>query len=344
MDSNQSLSVNVTDELASQEAVIERGLQGFTDIGLALSRIRDGKLYRQEYATFESYCQSRWQLSRPRAYQLIEAATITEAIEAALEMSTMVDIPLPSSERQARELVGLTPEEAVEVMREASEATDGKPTAGAIRTAREEVFGEPDDEVSDEADFFGFDDEPEPTVITPDGEVEAPEPPKPHVFNNSGDNEWYTPAQYIKAAVNVLGSIDLDPASNPIANQHVGAATFYTAEDNGLVQPWDGTVWMNPPYAQPLIGQFAERLAEQYMAGNVTAAIVLVNNATDTAWFHTLAEQAAAMCFPRGRIRFWHPDKSFGAPLQGQAFIYLGDHPEAFAAEFAQFGFTVGTL
>jgi phage N-6-adenine-methyltransferase len=202
-----------------------------------------------------------------------------------------------------------------------------------------------------ESDFFGSEDD-EPDVLAeeliethypPVGPPAVREAQKPHVSNNSGDNEWYTPAQYIAAAVNVMGGIDLDPASSPIANGYVGAASFYTAEDDGLAQPWAGTVWMNPPYAQPLITLFAERLAEQYKAGNVTAAIVLVNNATDTAWFHTITEQASAMCFPRGRIRFWHPDK-VSAPLQGQAFIYLGDEPEVFAAEFAQFGFTVGII
>jgi ParB family chromosome partitioning protein len=167
--------------------------------------------------------------------------------------------------------------------------------------------------------------------------------PGAHVGQNSGDNEWYTPEEYIAAAVRVMGRIDLDPASSPTANDNIGAATFYTAQDNGLIQPWNGRLWMNPPYAQPLIGQFAERMVEQYQAGNVKAAIVLVNNGTETQWFQTLASVASAVCFPKGRIKFWHPDK-IAVPLQGQAFLYLGDEPEVFDAEFAQFGFTMAII
>lgn len=159
-----------------------------------------------------------------------------------------------------------------------------------------------------------------------------------HVGNNSGDNEWYTPDEYIAAAVRVMGGIDLDPASSPTANDIVGAATYYTAQDNGLAQPWSGRIWMNPPYAQPLIGQFAERMADQYSVGNVTAAIVLVNNGTETAWFQTIAAQASALCFPKGRVKFWHPNK-VAVPLQGQAIFYLGDEVDQFASEFSQFGF-----
>jgi phage N-6-adenine-methyltransferase len=161
-----------------------------------------------------------------------------------------------------------------------------------------------------------------------------------HVAANEGDNEWYTPREYIKAAVAVMGAIDLDPASSEQANTIISAAVFFAEADDGLAQGWAGRVWLNPPYARPLVDRFCERLAEHHAAGDVPQACALVNNATETAWFQGLAGAASAMCFPRGRVKFWHPRKE-SVPLQGQAVVYLGPRAAEFRAEFAQFGFTV---
>lgn len=157
--------------------------------------------------------------------------------------------------------------------------------------------------------------------------------------HNSGNNEWYTPSHFIEAARSVMGGIDLDPASSEIANATVKALKFFTSEDDGLTKAWSGCVFLNPPYAQPLIAQFIEKTVEQFCQGHVSEAIVLVNNGTDTAWGQKLLGSAAAVCFPKSRIRFIDPTgKPSGAPLQGQMIAYLGRHRDKFFQEFAGFG------
>ena len=161
-----------------------------------------------------------------------------------------------------------------------------------------------------------------------------------HVSNNSGENEWYTPAIFLEAARDVLAGIDLDPASSEVANRTVKAARIFTAQDDGLRQEWPiGSIWMNPPYSQPLMGQFAEKFASEIRRGST--GIVLVNNATETAWFQTIAAECSAICFPKSRIRFLDPQGNLGAPLQGQAIIYCGPDAASFSEAFIGFGLVV---
>lgn len=159
-----------------------------------------------------------------------------------------------------------------------------------------------------------------------------------HVAQNSGENEWYTPPDIIESARKAMGGIDCDPASSPLANETVNADVFFTKDDDGLSKEWRGNVWLNPPYAQPLIVQFAEAVASKYGAGEFQQACILVNNATETQWFQRLLSVASGVCFPASRIRFVSPDGKQGAPLQGQAILYVGSDFQRFADAFEEFG------
>lgn len=161
------------------------------------------------------------------------------------------------------------------------------------------------------------------------------------VMNNHSNNqndEWYTPPEYIESSRRVMGVIDLDPASSEIANRTVQANEFYSIEDSAFEHTWNGRVWMNPPYSR-VIKDFINKLVEEHEAGNVTEAIVVTNNGTDTRWFHQLSSVASAVCLHRGRIGFLNQD---GVRIdnnnKGQVFTYIGSRPERFAEEFAQYG------
>jgi len=123
------LSLAEKTTLIDCERIIGKGITTFIEVGQALTKIRDSRLYRGEHMTFEDYCQKRWRMSRPRAYQLIDANGVLQ------NLSTFVD--KPTHESQTRALSGLSPSEQREVWNSALNIMD-KPTATVIlRKARE---------------------------------------------------------------------------------------------------------------------------------------------------------------------------------------------------------------
>lgn len=156
-------------------------------------------------------------------------------------------------------------------------------------------------------------------------------------------DDWHTPTQYIEAAREVMGRIDLDPATCETAQAVVQADAFFTKEMEGLDRRWHGRVWLNPPYSMPSIAYFVAKVLDEYDQGHISEAIVLVNNSSDTKWFHRLLDRCLA-CFTAGRVQFWHPDYKTFATRQGQTFFYLGQNQDKFKGVFSQFGIVVGRL
>lgn len=113
---------------------------------------------------------------------------------------------------------------------------------------------------------------------------------------------WLTPP-YI---LNALGEFDLDPCA-PINRPWDMAANHYTIEEDGLLQPWFGRVWCNPPYGSEM-SAFLEKLSHHEGGG-----IALIFARTETkAFFNYVWDRADALLFLKGRIRFHRPDGSLG--------------------------------
>lgn len=263
------------------------------------------------------------------------------------EISRRCGVSHPFVGELRRSLVTVTSEERTYIDRYGNTSTMHVANIGTPRLVDRPVENLPFTEAADDDDSDEYDNEPRDEGGFTDQQYHAAHYIEDLAFENNleievkpagydGD-EWYTPAEYIEAARAVLGVIDLDPASNDEAQAVVQAARYYTADDDGLDQPWYGRVWLNPPYSMPLIQKFTKRAIDAYENLEIESAIILTNNCTDAGWFHALM-QAYPVCFTRGRIGFWRPDRSTFATRQGQAFFYLGDNLERFYVEFRRFG------
>lgn len=109
--------------------------------------------------------------------------------------------------------------------------------------------------------------------------------------------EWYTPPEVIDA-LGGPASFDLDPAT-PIVQPYPTARARYTAIDNGLIKPWHGRVWLNPPYSNHEIGKWLARLA----AHGYGTALIFARTETDN-FFSWVWGRATALLFLRGRLNF----------------------------------------
>lgn len=86
---------------------------------------------------------------------------------------------------------------------------------------------------------------------------------------------------------------------------------YYTPEDDGLSQPWDGVVWCNPPYGRK-IGKWVEKAWKSAKEG--ATVVMLLPARTDTSWFHNYIYGQAQIRFIRGRLKFGESKNSAPFP------------------------------
>ena len=148
--------------------------------------------------------------------------------------------------------------------------------------------------------------------------------------------EWYSPADLVEAAREVMGGIDLDPASSLIANETVKATRYFTIDNDGLQHNWPGRVWLNPPYAGQA-GAFVRRLLDQFNEHITTAAVLLISAVpTGSSWFQPLL-RGWPICFV-GRVCYLSPRGVKTPSINASAVVYLGPEPERFAEVFERRG------
>ncbi len=166
---------------------------------------------------------------------------------------------------------------------------------------------------------------------------------KPGVSAPERDSDaWFTPKKYTEMVREVLGEIDLDPFSSEVGNNYVQATRYITVEEDAFEQFWfedKGSVFMNPPYGRGLVNRAIAAFINYWKEQNITEAIVLVNNATETQWFQTALKESAAICLPSGRIAFENNDgKNVSGNTRGQVFLYFGSNKSHFIDVFNRIG------
>ena len=162
------------------------------------------------------------------------------------------------------------------------------------------------------------------------------------VLTSHASAEWYTPPHYVNLAREVLGGIDLDPASSPTAQTWIQAARYFTEADDGLSHEYHGRVWLNPPYGvergKSRQALWAEKLEAEYLAGRVAAAVLLVNSTHGYSWYERLWSRWP-VCLAQHRICFLRPDGTSGGPAKrGQTFVYFGPNVARFMSVFGCVG------
>lgn len=285
--------------LLQHEQTIENGLKGYYEMGLALSAIRDRRLYRDGYSSFEEYCQTKFGIVRQQAYRLITAASVAQNLQ--------ITGSIPQTESQARELASL-PADAQRVVWDRIKEEETPITARKIQEVAAEVAPE----------YVQPKPKPQPTP-TP---VQSPEPTptqvcevKPQV--KSGAFEFdLSPQVVLDIVLEVCGEIDLDPCSNDVENPHVPATAHYAADGLSEERIWVGNIYCYPPTDNlQTLNHWVFRMKREVEAGNCRNGFLYLPLAEINRWLRPLAHY-------------------FFAVISGQdkamALAYLGDNHDEF--------------
>tara|TARA_R100001594_G_scaffold46062_1_gene79042 strand:- start:8 stop:961 length:954 start_codon:yes stop_codon:yes gene_type:complete len=262
----------------------------------ALLEIQEKKLFRESHETFEAYVKDQFGRSSQWANKLIKQGEVNRHLIAAGK-----DVQLNG--KQAGELTMLMPEEQIQVIEHAM--AEGKPlTAKSLAASRDHILGGA---------------------------------PPPHLQSKRATkpNSWITPACIVRAAKAVMGTIDLDPASDTQANETVGAKRFYTAREDGLEHAWCGSVFLHAPPTR--WDAFIDKLLDEMNLGNCEEAIIVCPAATSEVWWQRLRWEASVWYSePRIAMMSSNTGKPAHNPMTDFCVMYTGHKHEKFLEVFQE--------
>jgi hypothetical protein len=145
--------------------------------------------------------------------------------------------------------------------------------------------------------------------------------------------QWNTPPQVVADIVRFMGTIDLDPCADP-EHRIPAEAHFSRHPIDGLLIPWRGRVYMNPPYGRE-IGKWVLKARTEPLL----EIVMLLPARTDTQWFQPLF--VYPICFIAGRLHF--SQAASGAPFPS-VLVYRGPRIAAFCQHFRRYGRIVSTM
>lgn len=157
-------------------------------------------------------------------------------------------------------------------------------------------------------------------------------------------DSYYTPDVYTDGVHEVMGAIDLDPASCKLANNgdagHKGvrARKFFDINHSGLTKKWHGRVFINPPFKE--WDQWSLKADRELKSGRVKEMCVFIGaNSCVNNNFARLKRIADAVFIPDGRDygNTWGPKSTSGA-FQGHFLFYFGPKVKKFNKVFSQYG------
>lgn len=150
-------------------------------------------------------------------------------------------------------------------------------------------------------------------------------------LHSSANNRWFTPKYIIDPALEVLGPVDIDPASEEDANKYIAAAKYYTEADNGLSKRWAGTIWCNPPGGKienksvPLLfwSKLMETREQRWLQHAIFLAFSVEQTQTSQGKKY-LPMAGFPLCIPAKRIRYELWDGTPGpSPTHSSVIVYV---------------------